>query len=203
MKIIETRTAPNPRRVRMFLAEKGLEVPFEEVDLMAGDLRTPEFTRINPLQRVPVLILDDGTAIAETVAICRYFEEIQPEPALMGRSAREKALIEMWNRRVELGLFQSVAHVFRHLNPKMAHLEQPQVAAWGQANRPKVLENLAILDRQLADRPFVAGPGFSIADITAFVAVAFMKPARLDLPGEFRNVARWFRQMAERPSAAP
>ncbi len=203
MKIIETRTAPNPRRVRMFLAEKGLEVPFEEVDLMAGDLRTPEFTRINPLQRVPVLILDDGTAIAETVAICRYFEEIQPEPALMGRSAREKALIEMWNRRVELGLFQSVAHVFRHLNPKMAHLEQPQVAAWGQANRPKVLENLAILDRQLADRPFVAGPGFSIADITAFVAVAFMKPARLDLPGEFRNVARWFREMAERPSAAP
>jgi glutathione S-transferase len=202
MKIIETRTAPNPRRVRMFLAEKGLEVPFEEVDLMAGDLRTPEFTRINPLQRVPVLILDDGTAIAETVAICRYFEEIQPEPALMGRSAREKALIEMWNRRVELGLFQSVAHVFRHLNPKMAHLEQPQVAAWGQANRPKVLENLAILDRQLADRPFVAGPGFSIADITAFVAVAFMKPARLDLPGEFRNVARWFREMAERPSAA-
>lgn len=203
MKIIETRTAPNPRRVRIFLAEKGLEVPFEEVDLMAGDLRTPEFTRINPLQRVPVLILDDGTAIAETVAICRYFEEIRPEPALMGRSAREKALIEMWNRRVELGLFQSVAHVFRHLNPKMAHLEQPQVAAWGQANRPKVLENLAILDRQLADRPFVAGPGFSIADITAFVAVAFMKPARLDLPGEFRNVARWFREMAERPSAAP
>ena len=203
MKIIETRTAPNPRRVRIFLAEKGLEVPFEEVDLMAGDLRTPEFTRINPLQRVPVLILDDGTAIAETVAICRYFEEIQPEPALMGRSAREKALIEMWNRRVELGLFQSVAHVFRHLNPKMAHLEQPQVAAWGQANRPKVLENLAILDRQLADRPFVAGPGFSIADITAFVAVAFMKPARLDLPGEFRNVARWFREMADRPSAAP
>jgi glutathione S-transferase len=173
------------------------------VDLMAGDLRTPEFTRINPLQRVPVLILDDGTAIAETVAICRYFEEIQPEPALMGRSAREKALIEMWNRRLELGLFQSVAHVFRHLNPKMAHLEQPQVAAWGQANRLKVLENLAILDRQLADRPFVAGPGFSIADITAFVAVAFMKPARLDLPGEFRNVARWFREMAERPSAAP
>jgi len=203
MKIIETRTAPNPRRVRIFLAEKGLEIPFEEVDLMAGDLRTPEFTRINPLQRVPVLILDDGTAIAETVAICRYFEEIQPEPALMGRSAREKALIEMWNRRLELGLFQSVAHVFRHLNPKMAHLEQPQVAAWGQANRPKVLENLAILDRQLADRPFVSGPGFSIADITAFVAVAFMKPARLDLPGEFRNVARWFREMAERPSAAP
>lgn len=203
MKIIETRTAPNPRRVRIFLAEKGLEVPFEEVDLMAGDLRTPEFTRINPLQRVPVLILDDGTAIAETVAICRYFEEIRPEPALMGRSAREKALIEMWNRRVELGLFQSVAHVFRHLNPKMAHLEQPQVAAWGQANRPKVLENLAILDRQLADSPFVAGPGFSIADITAFVAVAFMKPARLDLPGEFRNVARWFREMADRPSAAP
>lgn len=202
MKIIETRSAPNPRRVRMFLAEKGLSVPFEEVDLMSGDLRTPEFTLLNPLQRVPILLLDDGTAIAETVAICRYFEEVHPEPALMGRSPTQKASIEMWNRRVELGLFHAVAQVFRHLHPSMAHLEVPQVAAWGEANRAKVREQLAILDRQLGQAAFVAGAEFSIADITAFVAVAFMKPAKLDVPAEFPNVMRWFADIAGRPSAA-
>lgn len=202
MRIIETRSAPNPRRVRMFLAEKGLTVPFEQVDLMAGDLRTPDFTRLNPVQRVPVLILDDGTAIAETVAICRYFEETAPEPPLMGVSAREKAVIEMWNRRVEFGLFQAVTAVFRHLHPKMAHLEVPQVPAWGEANRPRVNENLALLDHQLAAQPFVAGDRFSIADITAFVAVGFLKPARVDLPAEFSHVLAWFQRIAARPSAA-
>ena len=201
MKIIETRAAPNPRRVRMFLAEKGIEVAFEELDLMAGDLKTEAFSRLNPWQRVPVLVLEDGTAISESVAICRYFEEIQPEPALMGRTALEKAQVEMWNRRVELGLLAAVAAVFRHLNPKMAHLEMPQVPAWGEANRAKVLENLALLDRQLASYPFMAGYTFSIADITAFVTLTFMKPAKLSVPDEFGHVLRWFRETGERPSA--
>jgi glutathione S-transferase len=136
MRIIETRSA-NPRRVRIFLAEKQISVPFEEVDLMAGALRTPQFTGLNPMQRVPVLVLDDGTAICESVAICRYFEEVQPEPALFGRGAVGRAEVEMWNRRVELGLFGAVASVFRHLHPKMSHLEVPQVA-WGEANKTKV-----------------------------------------------------------------
>jgi glutathione S-transferase len=100
MKILQTRQAPNPRRVRIFLAEKGIEVPFEELDLMKGALKTPEFTELNWFQRVPVLVLDDGTAIAETIAICRYFEEVQPEPALFGNGALGRATVEMWNRRM-------------------------------------------------------------------------------------------------------
>ena len=106
MRIIETRSAPNPRRVRIFLAEKQIAVPFEEVEIMQGELRNPEFAALNPLQRVPVLVLDDGTSIAESVAICRYFEELQPEPALFGRGAVGRAQVEMWSRRVEFGLFQ-------------------------------------------------------------------------------------------------
>src|SRR6266480_591366 len=116
MKILQTKTAPNPRRVRIFLVEKGVEVPFEELDIVKG-LKTPEFTSLNRFQRVPVLILDDGTAIAETMAICRYFEETNPEPALFGKGAKQRALVEMWNRRMDLGLFLNVAQAFRHLHP--------------------------------------------------------------------------------------
>jgi glutathione S-transferase len=201
MKILQTRTAPNPRRVRIFLAEKGIEVPFEEVDLMKGELKTPEFTELNWFQRVPVLVLDDGTAIAETVAICRYFEETKPEPALFGSGALGRATVEMWNRRVELGLFLSVAQAFRHLHPAMAHLEVPQVAAWGEANKPKALDILGHLDRELAGRRFIAGEAFSIADITTLVAIDFMKPARIQRPPELENLNRWYQEVSSRPSA--
>lgn len=201
MKILETRAAPNPRRVRIFLAEKGLEVPFEEVDLMQGALRTPQFTALNPLQRVPVLVLDDGTAIAETMAVCRYFEETDPQPALFGAGARGRALVEMWNRRMELGLLMSVVHAFRHLHPAMASLEVPQVAAWGEANKPRVLEVLGIMDDALQRHRFVAGENYSVADITALVAIDFMKPARIDRPASLKNVARWYAEVAGRPSA--
>ena len=201
MKILQTKTAPNPRRVRVFLAEKGIEVPYEELDLMQGALKTPEFTKLNPFQRVPVLILDDGTAIAETMAICRYFEETRPEPALFGKGAKQRALIEMWNRRMELGLFLSVAQAFRHLHPAMAHLEVPQVPAWGEANKPRALEILGFLDGELARRPFIAGDQFSVADITALVAVDFMKPARIQRPPEFKHLERWHQEVSARPSA--
>jgi glutathione S-transferase len=201
MRIIETRGAPNPRRVRIFLAEKQIAVPFEQVNLMQGALRTPEFSRLNPMQRVPVLILDDGTVISESVAICRYFEEVQPEPALFGRGAVGKAMVEMWSRRVELGLFAAVAAVFRHLNPKMSHLEVPQVANWGEANKAKVMEMLAFIDEALAARPFIAGSDYSIADITALVAIDFMKAARLERPADLANVARWRAAVSARPSA--
>lgn len=202
MRIIETRVAPNPRRVRIFLAEKGISVPSEEMALMAGALRTENFTALNPMQRVPILVLDDGTVIAESIAICRYFEEMQPLPALFGEGPVGRAMVEMWNRRVEFGLFGTVAAVFRHLNPKMSHLEVPQVAAWGEANKDKVAEMLALLDMVLADHRFIAGPDYSIADITALVAIDFMKPARLDMPANLDNVARWHREVAARPSAA-
>lgn len=201
MHIIETRRAPNPRRVRIFLAEKGIEIDYRELDMMAGDLKSQGFTGVNPWQRVPVLILDDGQALAETVAICRYFEELSPEPSLFGRGALQKAKIEMWQRRVELGLFHHIAEAFRHLNPKMAHLEIPQVAAWGEANMRKVAADITALDAQLAQNQFIAGDMFSIADITMLVAIDFMKPAKLAVCDEARHVLRWHSEVSQRPSA--
>ena len=202
MKIIETKQAPNPRRVRIFLAEKGITVPFEEVDLMKGALKTPEFSKLNPAQRVPVLVLDDGTAISETVAICRYFEEAQPKaPHLFGEGAKGRAIVEMWQRRMELGLFAHVAQAFRHTHPAMAHLEVPQIKDWGEANKGHALAALALLDAQLAANRFVAGDSYTIADITALVAIDFMRPARLQRPPELKNVDRWYGEVSARPSA--
>src|SRR6478736_3123533 len=172
MKILQTKTAPNPRRVRIFLAEKGIEVPYAELDIVKG-LKTPEFTRLNPFQRVPVLILDDGTPISETMAICRYFDETKPEPALFGKGAKQRAIVEMWNRRVEFGLLACVAAAFRHLHPAAAQLEVPQVPAWGEANKPRAQEVLRIMDKELGKRRYIAGEEFSVADITALVAVDF------------------------------
>ena len=201
MKIIETRAAPNPRRVRIFLAEKGITVPFEEIDLMKGALKTPELTALNPLQRVPILVLDDGTVLTETVAICRYFEETQPAPALLGTGALGKAVTEMWQRRMELNLLGPVAQAFRPLHPAMASLEVPQVPAWGEANKPRVIEMLGILDRRLGETRFVAGADYSIADITALVAVDFMRPARIARPEGLSNLERWHGDVSARPSA--
>lgn len=201
MRIIETRSAPNPRRVRIFLAEKGISVAYEQLDMMVGDLKSASFTAINPLQRVPVLILDDGTAISESVAICRYFEELQPEPPLFGVGPVGRATVEMWQRRLDLGFFLHVAQAFRHLHPKMAHLEVPQVPSWGEANKEKALTMLELIDTQLGQSRFLAGPDFSIADITLLVAVDFMKPAKLMLPAGLDNVRRWHEDVAARPSA--
>ena len=202
MKLYDGGRAPNPRRVRIFLAEKGITVPIEQLDLGALQHRTDAYTAINPMQRVPVLMLDDGTAISESVAICRYFEEVQPEPPLFGVGTVDRATVEMWNRRMELGLFGAVAAAFRHLNAKMSSLEVPQVAAWGEANKPKVAFILEWLDRELAQRPFIAGMNYSIADITTLVAIDFMKPARIDRPKSLPNLERWHREVSSRPSAA-
>lgn len=202
MKIIETNTAPNPRRVRIFLAEKGMAVPFEQRDLMAGELKESGFSAINPFQRVPVLVLDDGTAISESVAICRYFEEIQPDPPLFGVGAVGRATVEMWQRRAELGLWFHVAQAFRHLHPKMAHLEVPQVGAWGEANKVKALEIMEIFDRRLEECRFVAGDAYSIADITALVAIDFLKPAKIEMPEGLAGLKRWHGEVSARPSAS-
>jgi len=201
MKILQTKTAPNPRRVRVFLAEKGIEVPYEELDLMQGALKTAEFTSLNRFQRVPVLILDDGTAIAETMAICRYFEETKPEPALLGKGAKQRAVIEMWNRRMELGLLFSVAQAFRHLHPAAAPLEVPQVAAWGEANKPRALEIQQFMDEELGKHRFIAGEDYSVADITALVAVDFARVARIQRSEGHKNLARWHAEVSARPSA--
>lgn len=202
MKLIDGGRAPNPRRVRIFLSEKGIEVPIEPLDIGALEQKTDAFRAINPMQRVPVLILDDGTAISESVAICRYFEELQPDPPLMGTGALGKALVEMWNRRMELNLLAAVAAAFRHLHPAMIEMEVPQVAAWGEANKAKVMEVLEWLDGELAGRPFIAGDSYTIADITAMVAVDFMKPAKLAVPDNHANLLRWHGEVSSRPSAS-
>ncbi|MGZ8308896.1 MAG: glutathione S-transferase family protein [Rhodoplanes sp.] len=201
MKLYDNRVAPNPRRVRIFLAEKGMSVPTEEVDLGALAHQTEAYTAINPFQRVPALVLDDGTVLTESIAICRYIEWLRPDPVLFGRSGIEAALIEMWERRVEHYLFAPVTHVFRHLHPGMKSLEVPQVPAWGEANKARVLAALKLLDRELAAKPFVAGAAFSVADITALVAVDWMRPARLTVPDGRANLRRWHREVSARPSA--
>lgn len=201
MKLYDSKMAPNPRRTRIFMAEKGISVPTEQVDMMKMEHKTPEYTAINPLQRMPVLVLDDGTVIAESLAICRYFEGVQPEPPLFGVGPKESALVEMWSRRVENNLFATVAAVFRHLHPAMKELEVPQVPAWAEANRPRVTQFLELLDSELAKREFIAGDRFSIADITAMVTVDFMKPARLAVPEGATNVKRWHAAVSARPSA--
>jgi glutathione S-transferase len=201
MKLYDFARAPNPRRVRVFLAEKGLSIPTEQVDLGAMQHKSPAFTAVNPLQRLPALELDDGTVIAESIAICRYFESLRPEPPLFGRGAREVALVEMWNRRMELHLLSAVANVFRHLHPAMKEMEVPQVAEWGEANKPRVIAFLQLLDRELNDRLFVAGDHYTVADITGMIAIDFMKPAKLTVPDELANVRRWHAQVHERPSA--
>src|SRR5579864_1425756 len=142
MKLYDGGRAPNPRRVRIFLAEKGITVPTEQVDLGQLQQRSDAYTAINPMQRVPALVLDDGTVITESIAICRYFEALQPQPPLFGVGAKGIALVEMWNRRCELNLLFTIAHVFRHSHPAMKELEVPQVADWAEANKPRVGEFL-------------------------------------------------------------
>jgi len=201
MKLYDGGRAPNPRRVRIFLAEKGLDVPKVPVDMGALEHRGETITRLNPLQRLPVLELDDGTVITESVAICRYFEELSPEPALFGSGALGRAKVEMWQRRVEFGLFGTVSAAFRHLHPAMKEWEVPQVPEWGEANKPKAQNFLRFLAGELAGRPYLAGDEFSIADITGFIAIQFMKPARIDMPEGLAHVKRWYNAIAARPSA--
>ena len=202
MKLYDGGRAPNPRRVRIFLAEKGIEVPLAPVDMGALGHRSAEVTGLNPLQRLPVLVLDDGTVLTESIAICRYFEELHPQPPLFGTGALGRALVEMWQRRMELNLLMPVAQAFRHIHPAMVEWEVPQIAAWGEANKPKAIEFLSILDRELAGREFVAGDAYTVADITGLVAVDFMKPARIELPAGLSNVRRWYDAVKARPSAA-
>jgi glutathione S-transferase len=202
MKLYDGGRAPNPRRVRIFLAEKGVKVDSQQVDLGALEQKSPGFSAINPLQRVPALVLDDGTVITESVAICRYFDAAHPDPILFGEPGRDAAMVEMWNRRLELHLLHSVAQVFRHLHPAMKPLEVPQVPEWGEANKPRVAEFLALLDQQLAANPFVAGERYSIADITALVSIDLMKPAKLTIPDEMVSIRRWYDDVSKRPSSA-
>jgi glutathione S-transferase len=200
MLLFDNSWAPNPRRVRIFLAEKGVSIPSRQIDLRKAEHWQAEFTAINALQKLPALELDDGAVLTESVAICRYIEELHPETPLFGRDAREKAFVEMWNRRLELSLMGPIAHVFRHLHPGMRNAEIPQVAAWGEANKPKALAFLDVFDRHLMSNRYAAGDHFSIADITGFVALSMMGSAKLPWPDHIAAVTRWHNEIAARPS---
>ncbi|MCX7324044.1 MAG: glutathione S-transferase [Hyphomicrobiales bacterium] len=202
MKLYDVTRAPNPRRARIFIAEKGLPMPeLIQLDLAGLEHRKPEFARLNPWMGTPALVLDDGTVISESVAICRYFEELHPTPALFGTGARERALVEMWSRRLEFGLYTNIAQTFRHTNPHMAHREVPQVAAWGEANRERALIQLQLIDDHLSDgRPFICGEQFSIADITGGISLDFARVPKIAAPPELTHLAAWHARLISRPS---
>lgn len=202
MKLYDGGRAPNPRRTRIFLAEKGIKLPMQQIDLGALEHMSASYAAINPLKRLPALVLDDGTVITESIAICRYFEALQPEPALFGRGAVEIARAEMWNRRLELHLLFPVSHVFRNTHPAMKAMEVPQVLAWAEANKPRILEFISIVDRELEGRPFITGDHFTVADITGLISLDFMKPAKLAIPDELKHLKRWHADLAARPSAS-
>jgi glutathione S-transferase len=192
--------APNPRRVRIFLAEKGIVIPRVELDLPAGENRSAEFRKLNSLGQVPVLELDDGSVITESMAICRYLEELHPEPSLFGRNARDRARIEMWERRISNELFIRIGNVALNALPFFA-TRRTQVAAFAQAERQVVPEKWAWLDGELADgRPFIAGADFSVADITGMAASLLGEMLEIEVPASLTNVRRWDASVRARPS---
>ena len=199
-KLYDGGRAANPRRVRVYLAEKGITVPLVAVDMGALGHKQAEVATRNPLQRLPVLELGDGKVLTESIAICRYFEALCPEPPLFGSGAFGQAEVEMWQRRVELHFLLPVAQAFRHIHPAMEGWEVPQVREWGEANKPKAIEFAEFLDRELANRSFVAGDGLSVADITAVITADFCKLARIRIPETLKNFHRWYEAMRERPS---
>jgi glutathione S-transferase len=210
MKLYDFALAPNPRRVRMFLAEKSIEIPMVQVNTRERRQFDEEFVAKNPLKAVPVLELDDGTCIAESVAICRYFEEIQPQPALMGTDAKDKAIVEMWNRRVELMGYSATAEIVRNSLPMFEDRGLsgvpggvPQIPALVERGKQTLGRFFNLLDGQLGANRFVAGPAFTIADITAYVTVEFAKRVDIHIPASGAvNVTRWHEEVASRPSAS-
>jgi glutathione S-transferase len=201
MKIYDFAYAPNPRRLRIFVAEKGLKIPTEQVDLTTGKNRTPEMLAKNPAGGLPFVELDDGTHLAESVAICRYLEGLHPEPNLMGKDSSEQAFIEMWNRRVELNLFAAAARAFQHTN-ELFKARIKQFPEYGATQRETVANQFKWLDAQIGNKPFIAGDRFTIADITAEVAVDFaVQAAGVAMDPALKNLGRWHQSVSSRPSA--
>lgn len=200
MKIYETKTAPNPRRVRMFLAEKGIDVDYVQVDIQKGENLSPQMRAKNPLGKIPILELDDGTCIAETDAICTYFEAIQPEPPLMGTTPIEKATISMWQRQVEFAFMMQVGMCFQHTTGYFKDRMTP-VPEFGKEAGINAAKYLNILERRLGEKEFIAGNTFSIADITALCAMDFARVVKIRMTEEHVNLARWYEAVSNRASA--
>jgi len=195
--------APNPRRVAMFLAEKEIEVSMRAVDMGQMEHKSESINALNPLQKMPLLVLPDGTVLTESIAICRYFEGLFPEPNMMGKGTKQMAIVEMWQRRVELEFLFRVAQAFRHTHPAMKEWEVPQIPSWGEANRPKAIWFAQLLDARLAKNEYVCGNTFSVADITAIIAMDFSKPAKIVYPIELENLHAWAGKIRTRDSYKP
>jgi len=200
VRIIETSRAPNPRRLRIFMAEKNISIPIEQIDIMNQEHKTSEYIAKAGAPVIPILELSDGSWLSESVAICRYLEAMYPENNLMGENPLELGQIEMWNRRMELGLFAHIAAIFRHTSPHMKPLED-QVPEWAEANRPRLMKALKVLDDRLMDSAFIAGDRFTIADITAWVALDFMRVTKIQIPDEYQGILNWHGRMQTRGSA--
>jgi glutathione S-transferase len=200
MKIYNSPVAPNPRRVRVFLAEKNLQIPLEDIDIGNRVNRQPEFLKKNPLAGVPVLELDDGACIAESVAICRYFEGLHPEPPLMGVDAKDRAVVEMWNRRMEFAILMPIADSFRQRHEFFKGRIR-QLPEYADLQKQNAEDSLKWLDSELANRRYIAGDRFSIADITAMIAVDFGRVSKIAIQPEQKNLARWHAEVSARPSA--
>lgn len=200
MKLHDLKAGTNPRRLRIFLAEKGISVPTVQIDMMAGENRQPEYLARNPLGTMPMLELDDGTCLTESVAICRYFEALQPEPPMFGTTALERAQVDMWNRRLELELQMPIQHAFVHLSPFWKG-RRTQVEAYGEVARARALEVMTWLDKEIGTRPFFVGDRYTVADITGQCALLLGKNTGTLVPPELTNLTRWFAEVSARPTA--
>lgn len=202
MRLFDSRRAPNPRRVRWVMAEKGIEdVEIVEVDIFKGEHRTPEYLARAGLPNLPALELEDGTTITESVAICRYLESIYPEPNLFGRDPKEIAVIEMWSRRAEMLLATPLMLAVRHGHPALAALER-QVPELAEANRAGAERATRVFDRRLAESPFIAGDRLTMADILAFTALDFARLIKFNPAEEHIHFGRWAGEMRGRPAAS-
>jgi len=206
MKFYDCATAPSPRRVRVFIAEKGIEVPSAQVNLREGEQLGEEFRKLNPDCTVPVLELDDGTALTEVFAICQYLEESHPEPQLMGRDNRERALVTMWNAKIEQHGFAAIADMFRNkakgfsgraMTGPNDFAQIPELAERGRARTELFYDRL---QERLADSEYVAGDTFTIADISAMVAIDFASWMKLEI-GERPFLRRWYDTVSARPAS--
>ncbi len=208
MKLYDWSIAPNPRRVRIYLAEKGIDIQVEEAGYTDKAFLKPEFLERFPHRRVPLLVLDDGTEIAEAMAICRYFETLHPEPPLMGTDARDRALVEMWERLAEWEGIHAISEVFRNSRRSFADRGLagsgnpiPQIPELVERGTRRVGEFHDKIDRRLADSAFLAGENFTVADITALCAIDFAIFVGLGIPENRSNVARWHESVSARPCA--
>jgi glutathione S-transferase len=203
MRLYTFKSAPNPRRVHIYLAEKGIELECEHVDIMKRENRAPEFVaNVNAMGGLPVLELDDGTHIAESVAICRYLEALNPEPPLFGVTPEEQGRIEMWIRRIELNFMMPVGMVWVHGSPLTKAVMKNQIAEVAEQNRKVVANYFDFLDAQLAEREFIAGETFTFADIIALCTLEFAANLNdLKHTPEHIHLTRWCESVSGRPSA--